>query len=71
MGRPVVYGPPICSSPSRKGTQFHITECDGELLILQSDVPVGEFRVADVEGRLAVQHHDDVIAVGGHLRVFH
>jgi hypothetical protein len=36
---------------------------------LKSDVPFGKSRIVNIERRFAVQNHDDVIAVGGDLKM--
>jgi diacylglycerol O-acyltransferase len=53
----------------RKLSNFDVAECDRELLILETDIAVGKLRVVRVERGLAVQHDDEVIAVGGNLHL--
>ena len=56
-------------SASGKRPDFDVPEGDRKLLVLESDIAVRKFRVAHVQRCLAVQDDDEVIAVGGHLKV--
>src|SRR5262249_15427002 len=48
---------------SRQGTKLDVPEGDGELLVLEPQVPFRELRVMDIERGLAVQFDDEMIAV--------
>src|SRR5688572_4944142 len=48
---------------------FDVPERNRVLLILEPDVSIGKLRVANVERRFAVQHDNEVIAVGRDLKL--
>ena len=59
----------MTASSLGKRTDLHVSERDWVHLILKPDIPFRERGVVDVERGLAVQDHDDVIALGGNLKV--